>query len=419
MIAGRALPPSVMAEVGKRPLGVYVHIPWCAHRCGYCDFNTYVPGHIAGVNPESTADILVAELGRVSALLGGSRPTVSTVFFGGGTPTLLPASDLNRILIEVATTFELDAAAEITIEANPETVDVAKLRTLRSGGFNRLSLGMQSAVPAVLRSLERRHSPDGTSRAIEAARTCGFEHVSVDLIYGTVGETAADWMCSVRNAIDLGVGHVSAYGLKIEPGSKLAAARRAGAIVDPDPDRQADSYLAADDALSSAGLHWYEISNWSAPGSQCQHNLGYWRGHDWFGFGPGAHSHVAGVRWWNRKHPDRWARQVSDGQLPVESGEALTAADRRLEAIMLGLRLAEGLVIPSDDLAAAQLAADLASEGLVETHRGSTEPDNPTRIVLTRRGRLLADLVTLRLVEGLVAGLVQGRSDSGPASASL
>lgn len=410
MSAEWALSTSVVAEVGKRPLGVYVHIPWCSHRCGYCDFNTYVPGHIAGANPQTTADVLVAELALVTELLGGSRPTVSTIFVGGGTPTLLPASDLNRILAAVALAFDLDANAEITVEANPETVDLAKLRALRDGGFNRMSVGMQSNVPAVLRALERRHSPGGTVRAIEAARAAGFERLSVDLIYGTVGETTADWMSSVRSAIDLGVDHVSAYGLKIESGSRLGAARRAGAIVDPDPDRQADNYLAADEALSRAGLDWYEISNWAAPGGQCQHNLGYWRGHDWLGFGPGAHSHVAGVRWWNRKHPDRWARCVFGGDLPVESGEVLSAAERRLEAIMLGLRLVEGIALPAGGAGTTRLAAELADEGLVELHQpraasgaapGTTPGATTVRVTLTRRGRLLADLVTLRLADQL------------------
>lgn len=390
-----ALPPSVSAEVGKRPLGVYVHIPWCAHRCGYCDFNTYVPGRVAGADPAETTDLLVAEMSGMAIATRALGVPVETVFIGGGTPTLLAPADLNRILATVGRVFDLSPTAEVSIESNPETVDAAALDQLRAGGFNRLSLGMQSAVAEVLARLDRRHSPGRVAAVVDWARQAGFANISVDLIYGAVGETPVDWLRSVHTAIDMGVDHVSAYALKIESGSRLAAARAAGEPVDPDPDSQADKYLAAEEILSRAGLEWYEISNWAKPGQECRHNLGYWRGHDWLGFGPGAHSHVAGVRWWDHKHPQRWARAVSAGLAPVAGGEVLTPEQRDLESLMLALRLAEGIAIKRR-----ALTAELVAQGLAEIHPlpGSGE-ETPDRLVLTRRGRLLADLVTLRIAE--------------------
>lgn len=322
-----------------------------------------------------------------------SRAHVATVFIGGGTPTLLPAADISRVVARIASEFELDPGAEVTVEANPETVDAEYLAVLRAGGVTRLSIGMQSARANVLAALGRAHTPGRAAAAVAWARRVGFEHVSVDLIYGAPGESDADWAESLDTAAAAAaeVDHVSAYSLKIEQGTSMAAAVRRGLIAQPDPDLLARKYEVAEARLSAAGFDWYEISNWSRAGGQCQHNLGYWRGHDWLGVGPGAHSHVAGVRWWNDKLPARCADQVASGRLPIESGEVLDDASRRVEAVMLGIRLADGLSVRGPER---KVAEQLVKEGLVEP-----SCVRAGRAVLTTRGRLLADLVTRRILD--------------------
>jgi oxygen-independent coproporphyrinogen-3 oxidase len=368
--------------------GVYVHVPYCASRCGYCDFNTYTASELGpGLSRATYADDVCREIDLAAAAMG-EPPEVSTVFFGGGTPTLLPAADLVRVLRHLRRTFGFADGVEVTTEANPETVDPAYFDRLRAGGFTRVSLGMQSASESVLRVLQRRHT---AGRAVVAAREAagaGFDHVSLDLIYGTPGEDPAQWRSSLAAAVDAGVGHVSAYALTVEQGTALGAAVARGAMAAPDPDAAAAAYEVCDDLLTSAGLTWYEISNWARPGHECRHNVGYWSpGWQWWGFGPGAHSLIDGVRFHNVKHPRTYARHLEQGQLPIAGRDVLTAEDGRTEAIMLGLRLRSGL--PLQGLASAEVDA-MAAEGLLQR--------NGNRVVLTRTGRLLADRVTLRLL---------------------
>ncbi|MEN0072217.1 MAG: radical SAM family heme chaperone HemW, partial [Propionicimonas sp.] len=311
-------------------LSLYLHVPFCATRCGYCDFNTYTAaelGSAPGASQRAYLDAVRAELDLALAVLGRARP-VTTVFFGGGTPTLLPAAELVGLLDAVRQRFPLVADAEVTTEANPESVDAGYLEALVDGGFNRLSLGMQSSVPHVLAVLDRRHTPGRVGRVVGWARAAGFGAVSLDLIYGSPGESAADWRTSLRHALDLGPDHLSAYSLIVEPGTRLAARIKRGELPGIEDDVHADFYLAAEAELAAAGLEWYEVSNWALPGQECRHNLAYWRSRDWWGIGPGAHSHVGGVRWWNLRHPSRYSARLVAGHSPAEAREVLTADDR-------------------------------------------------------------------------------------------
>ncbi len=378
----------------SRPaLRFYVHVPYCAARCGYCDFNTYVPGEQGRGSRSQWRDAAVAEVAAARAALPVDPRPVASVFVGGGTPTLLPAADLGAVVARIAEEFGLTADAEVTVEANPENITPRLLDDLLTAGVNRLSIGMQSADPAVLAVLDRRHQRDGAVRAARLAALAGFDRVSLDLIYGTPGETDASWRDTVRTAIDTGVTHVSAYALKVEPGTALARQVAAGHVAPPDDDEAASRYEAADDMLTAAGLPWYEISNWAVPGHECRHNVGYWSGDDWWGVGPGAHSHLAGVRWWNVRHPTRWTAAVSGGEDPREGQEVLDADQRRTEQVMLGVRLAAGfdpdvLVGPGRRRTVAALA-----------RRGLLEPAGEREWRLTRRGRLLADAVTVELLQ--------------------
>jgi putative oxygen-independent coproporphyrinogen III oxidase len=397
--ADGALPAGALAELGERPLGIYVHVPFCATRCGYCDFNTYTAAELpGGVGRHSYAASAVAEIAlarRVLGADGATPPPVQTVFFGGGTPTLLPAQDLAAILHAIDETFGLAAGAEVTTEANPESVTPESFEALRAAGFTRVSLGMQSAVPHVLRTLDRTHTPGRPAAAAAEARAAGFEHVSLDLIYGTPGESDDDWRASVDAALAAEPDHVSAYALTVEPGTRMHARVRRGELPLPDEDALADRYAIADEAFAAAGLRWYEISNWAAADSaRCEHNLNYWRGADWWGVGPGAHSHVGGVRWWNVLHPSAYATALSDRRSPAAGREQLDDATRRFERIMLETRLRDGLdvaLLRADGLAAAQRAV---ADGLAE-------PDALAagRVLLTRRGRLLADAIVRDLVD--------------------
>jgi putative oxygen-independent coproporphyrinogen III oxidase len=387
-----ALPDAALAGLGCRGFGVYVHVPFCASRCGYCDFNTYTAGE--GVRPDGYVDAVLAELALAATVLGGAAPPVETVFVGGGTPTLLPPGELGRILDAVDATWGLAAGAEVTTEANPESVTPASLRALRSAGFTRVSLGMQSAAPGVLATLERRHTPGRATRAAAEAREAGFAHVNLDLIYGTPGETADDFAASLDAAVGAGVDHVSAYALIVEEGTRLAARIRRGELAYPDDDVAADRYLAADAALGAAGLAWYEVSNWAAaPAARCRHNLLYWTGGDWWGLGPGAHSHVGGVRWWNVKHPAAYAARLAGGASPGQGRELLTGADRHVEDVMLRVRLADGLPLAALDAPGRAGAARALADGLLDPAAHAAG-----RVVLTRRGRLLADAVVRELL---------------------
>jgi len=383
-----ALPASAIERLGERGFGVYVHVPFCASRCGYCDFNTYTPAELGGPAPmHGYADQVLAEIALARTVL--DRPAkVDTVFFGGGTPTMLPPEELGRILHGLDEAFGLAADAEVTTEANPESVTYESLKALRHNGFTRISLGMQSVAPHVLALLDRRHTPGRAAEAAQEARAAGFDHVNLDLIYGTPGESADDFAASLSAAVTAGVDHVSAYSLIVEDGTRLAARVRRGEIARPDDDVAADRYLLADTVLTGAGLDWYEVSNWAKPDGQCRHNLVYWRGADWWGFGPGAHSHVGGVRWWNVKHPSSYGQRLADGSSPAQARERLGPAERHTEDVMLGLRLSDGLSAAS--VGPVGLVAELVDEGLLERR--------DDRVVLTLRGRLLADAVILRLL---------------------
>lgn len=374
----------------SEPIGVYLHVPYCASRCGYCDFNTYTAEELGpGVSRESWLADVTAEIRAAAKALGATG--VDTVFFGGGTPTLLPADTLVAALMEVDRCFGLLPGAEVTTEANPESVDAAYLASLRAGGFTRVSIGMQSTAVGVLRVLDRQHSPQRALAAAQSARQSGFDHVSLDLIYGTPGESAVDWENSLQAAVDSGVDHISAYALTLEPGTALAGKVSRGAVPPPDPDIAAERYEAADSILSRAGFSWYEISNFARPGGRCRHNLHYWRNEDWWGVGPGAHSHVGGLRWWNVKHPRTYAASVAQGQLPVDGFEVLDDPARQLEQLMLQVRLREGLPLAGVPRGA---VSQMLADGLI-----TLEGDDGERMVLTLRGRLLADRVTLALAD--------------------
>jgi putative oxygen-independent coproporphyrinogen III oxidase len=386
------LPAAALESLASRPFGMYVHVPFCAARCGYCDFNTYTATELGGgASQAAYAETALAEVRLARRVLGEVDVPVQTVFFGGGTPTLLPAEDLGRILAAIAADFGLAADAEVSCEANPESVDRAYLHRLRAQGVNRLSLGMQSAVPHVLAVLDRRHTPGRAVAAVGWARTAGFAAVSLDLIYGAPGERPGDWQASLDAALATRPDHVSAYALVVEDGTRLAQRVARGEIKPPADDDLADCYERADDVLSAAGLSWYEISNWALPGHAGRHNLGYWQGGNWWGVGPGAHSGIGGVRWWNRRHPAGYANRLAAGRSPALGREILTASQRQTERLMLGLRLAAGL--PLSELPAPAVTA-LLEEGLLARAAAAEE-----RAVLTRRGRLLADGVVRRLLD--------------------
>ncbi|GGO78780.1 radical SAM family heme chaperone HemW [Nocardioides deserti] len=389
------LPEESLARLGERPFGFYVHVPFCTVRCGYCDFNTYTAeeltrdGHT--VSRTSYAASAVAEVRRARRVLGDRDLPVETVFLGGGTPTLLGPEDLGSVLAAIDEEFGLVPGAEVTTEANPDSVDLRYLDGLRAAGFTRVSVGMQSAVPHVLRVLDRTHDPLRVPAVVEWARAAGFDQVSLDLIYGTPGESLADWATSLDAALAAGPDHVSAYALIVEEGTALARQVRRGEVPMPDDDDLADKYLLADEQMTAAGLGWYEVSNWSRDrAARCRHNELYWTGADWWGVGPGAHSHVGGTRWWNVKHPAAYADRLAAGRSPAHAREVLTAEDRRVERVLLELRLADGL-----DRAVLDEVGNAAVPGLVD--RGLLE-ERAGPLVLTRDGRLLADAVVRDLL---------------------
>jgi oxygen-independent coproporphyrinogen-3 oxidase len=395
--ADGALPATVLAGIGERPFGVYVHVPFCRVRCGYCDFNTYTAAELGdepGASRTSYADAAIAEIRQTREVLGDADLRVDTVFFGGGTPTLLPPGDLTRIVAAVRDELGLAPGAEVTTEANPDSVDLADLEQLRAGGINRVSFGMQSAVPHVLEVLDRTHDPARVPDVVAWARKAGFEQVSLDLIYGTSGESAADWQASLEAALACEPDHLSAYALIVEDGTALARRIRRGEVSMPDDDDLADKYLAADAALEAAGLRWYEVSNWARDeAAACRHNVRYWTGADWWGVGPGAHSHVGGVRWWNVKHPAAYAARIGAGASPAHAREVLDDETRRVERVLLETRLRAGLPVDVLDDAGRAALPDQVERGLVEASTLAAG-----RVVLTLRGRLLADAVVRDLL---------------------
>lgn len=394
---------------------VYIHVPFCMRRCGYCDFNTYTAVDMgAGASRGNYANMVIREMSIVrdwQIAHGIDEPEAATVFFGGGTPTILKASDLVAMLNAVRDTWSIAENAEITTEANPDTVNADYVKELADGGFNRISFGMQSAVPSVLKTLDRTHTPANVAAGVAAANAAGMRS-SVDLIYGAPGESLDDWRTSVRTAIDLGVNHISAYALTVAPNTKMGRQIAAGTLPTPDDDDEATKYEIADDLLGAAGLEWYEISNWARPGYESQHNLGYWRNVDWAGLGPGAHSHygnvlgveqsapeektetvkTSGLRSWDIAHPRMWGQAINAGDVPWSGSERISKEENLEEIIMLGLRMREGL-----DLSRLGNTADMAriqpmeDEGLIVIRDG--------RVIPTRTGRLLNDTIIERFFD--------------------
>lgn len=394
--ADGALPPSVAEGAERRDLGLYLHVPYCRVRCGYCDFNTYTADEVRGVKRSDFADQAIAELDLAARVLDAAglppRPA-STVFLGGGTPTILPPADLARMIGAVRDRIGLAPDAEVTTESNPDSIDAAGLSALAEAGVTRVSFGMQSAVPHVLRTLERTHDPENVPRRVAEARAAGLS-VSLDLIYGTPGESPDDWEASLAAALAERPDHVSAYALIVEEGTKLARQIARGEVPPVDDDLHAAAYEAADARLTAAGYHWYEVSNWAtSPEQRSRHNRAYWTGQDWWGVGPGAHSHVGGVRWWNVKHPHAYAQRLAAGESPAAGRESLDAETRRVERVLLETRLREGLDRELLTPTARREVAGLLADELIEPAAAFAG-----RLVLTLRGRLLADAVVRRLL---------------------
>ena len=391
------LPAQAVDGSADRAFGLYVHIPFCAVRCGYCDFNTYTATELGGgASQDAYAGTAASEVTMAAKVLSASGlppRKLSTVFFGGGTPTLLPAEDLALILRTAIGQWGIDDGAEVTTEANPDSVTPESLAVLKDAGFTRVSFGMQSAVPHVLKVLDRTHTPSRVPQVVRWAREAGLA-VSLDLIYGTPGESLADWRHSLETALSYEPDHISAYALIVEDGTKLAAQIRRGEVPGIDDDDHADKYELADQLITEAGLGWYEVSNWArTPEQACRHNLAYWRGDDWWGIGPGAHSHVGGVRWWNVKHPAAYAGRLAQGLSPAAGRETLDPETRNVERVMLEARLHSGLAVSTLGADGRHEVAGLIADGLVEpaaAFRG--------RLVLTLKGRLLADAVVRRVL---------------------
>ena len=378
----QGVPPDLVLTPGTQ-FGIYLHVPFCTSRCGYCDFNTYTAAELGGATPDGWLEALRGELDLAAAGLGAVP--VDTVFVGGGTPSALGADRLAAVLAAVRERFPLAAGAEVTTEANPESTSPEFFDTIRAAGYTRVSLGMQSVAPHVLTVLGRAHSPGRAIAAAAEAVAAGFGHINLDLIYGTPGESDDDLLASVDAALGAGVDHVSAYALVVEDGTALARQVRRGEVAAPDDDVLARRYELVDRRLTEAGLDWYEVSNWSRPGGECRHNLGYWNGGQWWGAGPGAHGFIGDQRWWNVKHPNAYAEAVGRGGRPVADSERLDARDRHVEQVMLGIRLRTGLPIEALSDTERQRAQRAVDEGLATAAAG--------RLVLTDRGRLLADAV--------------------------
>jgi len=384
-------------------LAFYVHIPYCARRCGYCDFNTYTPTELSlGSDPaaistisHSYIDLLLQEISHAQRVVEetGSSARVPTIFFGGGTPTLLDASDLGRVITQIQSGFELAPDCEITIEANPDTITPEKLDDLLDAGFNRISFGMQSAAPHVLAALDRTHNPDNVERSVKLAQQAGFKELSVDLIYGTPGESMADWEQSVDLALSLPITHISAYALIVESGTKLGAQVKRGEVVMPDDDQTADKYLLADEKFNAAGFDWYELSNWAKPGSECRHNITYWQGGDWWGAGPGAHSHIQGRRFWNVKHPTAYGQRILASGNPMADEEILDSTAQQSERVMLELRMRSGISYENFDAKVIEGLGEYLREGYLVS-----EAWQRGRLVLTQSGRLIADRIVRQIL---------------------
>ena len=387
----------------SRRLSFYVHIPYCVKRCGYCDFNTYTPTDLLSqsstINDSASVqtvangyiDLVIQEIELARRTVG--KASVPTIFFGGGTPTLLPARDLVRIVDAISGRFSLERRCEITVEANPDSVTKESLATLRAGGINRISFGMQSAVPHVLKVLDRTHRSENLVSATQWAKEVGFDHISVDLIYGTPGESLNDWKVSIDAALALPIDHISAYALIVEQGTKLARQVNSGEITMPDDDETAEKYRMADDSFSQAGFTWYELSNWARPGGECRHNIAYWQNSEWWGLGPGAHSHIENSRWWNVKHPNSYRAKISANETPIQEREELSLDNQRTENLMLAIRMKAGIALKN--LSEEQC---VAAEKYVGSEHLDLEKWERGALVLTQSGRLIADRIVRELL---------------------
>lgn len=378
-------------------LAFYIHIPYCVKRCGYCDFNTYTPAELkisAGLEQISNSyiDLLLQEIDSVRKQIVGEI-MVPSIFFGGGTPSLMQPDDIGRVVSKIKNEFDLPLNSEITLECNPDTVTKVSLENFKKIGINRVSFGMQSAVPHVLATLDRTHKPENLAQATTWANEVGISEISVDLIYGTPGESITDWQTSIDSALALPITHISAYALIIEEGTKLAAQIKRGEVPEVDDDLVADKYLIADKAFKEAGFEWYELSNWSKPGSESKHNMAYWNGDNWWGAGPGAHSHLNGKRFWNVKHPNLYKERIQNKQSAVADSEVLKKDQIESERLMLLLRLPSG--IEKQTLNQIQLSE--LSE-FVESGHLDRANWNQGRASLTLNGRLIADRILRKIL---------------------
>jgi putative oxygen-independent coproporphyrinogen III oxidase len=377
-------------------LSFYVHIPYCVKRCGYCDFNTYTPAELQisdGLSQISNSyiDLVIQEIEQARLAVG--EAIVPTIFFGGGTPSLMEATDIARVITKIKNSFKLSDDCEITLETNPDTVDKQKLAAFKDAGINRISIGMQSAVDHVLKTLDRTHNPDNLPQVTQWAREVGFKDISVDLIYGTPGESLSDWQVSIDAALALPINHISAYALIVEEGTKLANAIKRGEIGNVDDDLTAEKYLMADQAFSKAGFTWYELSNWSKANGESKHNSAYWLNQNWWGVGPGAHSHIDGKRWWNVKHPNLYKTKITNNESPVLDQEILEPIQIESERLMLSIRLPSG--VSKESLSSEQL---MILQPYVESGALDLNNWSAGSVSLSLNGRLIADRIVREIL---------------------
>jgi oxygen-independent coproporphyrinogen-3 oxidase len=377
-------------------LSFYVHIPYCVKRCGYCDFNTYTPAELQisdGLSQISNSyiDLVIQEIEQARLAVGES--TVPTIFFGGGTPSLMEASDIARVITKIKKSFKLSDDCEITLETNPDTVDKQKLAAFKDAGINRLSIGMQSAVGHVLKTLDRTHNPQNLPQVTKWASEVGFKDISVDLIYGAPGESLSDWQVSIDAALALPINHISAYALIVEEGTKLANAIKRGEIGNVDDDLTAEKYLMADKAFSKAGFTWYELSNWSKADGESKHNSAYWLNQNWWGVGPGAHSHINGKRWWNVKHPNLYKTKITNNESPVLDQEILEPIQIESERLMLSIRLPSGVSKESLSNEQLKILQPYVESGALDLNNWSAGS-----VSLSLNGRLIADRIVREIL---------------------
>ena len=377
-------------------LAFYIHIPYCVKRCGYCDFNTYTPSELKIATrlsevSNSYIDLLLLEIKQAKAQVGSAF--VPSIFFGGGTPSLMEPSDIGRVIDQIRKEFVLNSDAEVTMECNPDTVSKDNLAAFREVGVNRVSFGMQSAVPHVLATLDRTHNPENLLQVTTWAKEVGFSEISVDLIYGTPGETLDDWQKSIDVALSLPITHISAYALIIEEGTKLAAQIKRGEVAPVDDDLAAEKYLLADKEFTAAGFQWYELSNWAKPESLSKHNLAYWLGENWWGAGPGAHSHLNGKRFWNVKHPNLYKEKIQSNLSPIADSEVLEEIQIASEKLMLSLRLPSGVEKESLNQDQISELSDYVESGHLDLLNW-----NQGRATLTLEGRLIADQILRQIL---------------------